>query len=58
MDGNRPKRLRSGNQASIQYLDDMLRIYNDAERHDDGYLCTCALEALPLDPSMLKRRKS
>lgn len=35
------------------------RIYlKNAERMDDGYAITAALEALPIDASILKRRKA
>ena len=45
--------------ASREYLFRVLKEHDEqAARMDDGYLCTCALEALPIDPSMLKRRKA
>jgi hypothetical protein len=50
----------SGRLAEAEYLTDVWEMFQAGiDRNDDGWLCTCAMECLPLDPKiLLKRRKA
>jgi hypothetical protein len=49
----------AGRPQEADFVRRWARIYlENTERMDDGYAITAALEALPIDPAMLKRRKA